>query len=258
MTSRYRADPRRVQGKTDLNDIIVDINQRLKTSETALRIGNTAIEDGNLVVRNGDIVVSLADDTEVLRIVHGDTPDIRFFATGVDSDRFGAVWGEDITFDFGSGFGSIETTVMHVGVYDATVPEDHVTDGGQLQLRIDDAIMSYEPNNGDNDVSVWLNPYSRIDPFKEVILMRGKWDNQFEFSELNALAVGSADIGAGFGSYTWTYQQTFATRIAPVVALVNTAGLITSWNVTAMSTSDFTVSWSGALAKTLNWWNFRV
>jgi hypothetical protein len=245
--SRYRSDPSRIKGKKDISEIIIDINNRLKAGETSLRIGNTAIEDGNLVVRNGDIVVSLSDDTEVLRIVHGDTPEIRYFATGVDA-----------TFDLGPGFGEVETTVMHVGVYDAAVPGDHVIDGGHLQLRLDDAILSYEPDNGDNAVSMWLNPYSRIDPFKEVILFRGKWDNQFEYAATNALAVGSVDIGAGFGSYTWTYQQTFATRTCPVVALVNTAGLITSWNVTAMSTTSFTVSWSGALAKILNWWNFRV
>jgi hypothetical protein len=248
----------RVKGKKSITDIVLDINRRLKAGETSLRIGNTAIEDGNLVVRNGDIVVSLSDDTEVLRIVHGDTPEIRYFATGIDSDRFGATWGEDVSIDLGSGFGIVDTTVMHTGVYDSTVPEDHDIDGGHLKLQLDGAVFSYEPNNGDAPVYLWLNPYSRVDPFKEVILFNGKWDNQFEYAATSALAVGSVDVGAGFGSYSWTYQQAYATRICPVVGLVNSGAVVTSWNVTSMNTSGFTVTWTGALAKVINWWNFRV
>jgi len=255
--NRYRSDPRRQQGKIDLNDIIIDMHRRLRAGETALRIGNTAIEDGNLVVRNGDIVVSLSDDTEVMRIVHGDVPDIRFFATGVDSDRFGAIWGEDVSIDLGSGFGIVDTTQMHVGVYDSTVPEDHVRDGGSLRLLVDDAILEYIPNNGDTDTHMRLNTYSRVDPFKEVITFKGRWDNLYDFSGLTAMSVGSVDVPAGFGSFTWSYVQTYSTTIAPIVGLVNTAGLV-DWTITAMSTASFTVTWSGTLAKTLNFWNPRL
>lgn len=257
-TSRYRSDVRRQKAKVDLNDIIEDLHRRIKTGETAQRIGNTAIENGNLTVRNGDIVVSLSDDTEVLRILHGDVPEIRYQATGVDTNRFGAVWGEDITIDLGSGFGFVDTTVMHMGVYDTTVPEDHVADGGELTLHVDSAKLEYNPNNGDNHLSIWLNTYSRVDPFKDIITIQGKFDNGFDFSAQSAMSTGSFNVGAGFGSLTWTYIQTFATTIAPVVGLVNTAGIVTSWNITAMNTSNFTVSWTGTLAKVVNFWNPRV
>lgn len=255
---RYRADPRRVKGKVDLAEIIEGMNKRISAGETAWRAGNTAIENGNLVVRNGDIVVSLSDDTEVLRILHGDVPEIRYMATGVDTDRFGAVWGEDVTIDLGSGFGNVDTTVMHMGVYDTAIPDDHVPDGGEVILHIDAAKLEYNPNNGDNSVSLWLNTYSRVDPFKDIITMQGKWDNGYDFSSQSAMSAGSFNVSAGFSSLTWTYIQTFDTTIAPVVGLVNTAGLVTSWNITAMSNSDFTVTWSGTLAKTVNFWNPRL
>lgn len=256
--SRYKSDPRRVQGKTDLAEILGNINQRIRTSETAFRVGHTAIEDGDLVVRNGDIVVSETDGTEVLRMIHGAVPELRFRPLGIDDDRFAAVWGQDYTTDLGGGFGSIVTTALNLGIYDSAIPEDHVLDGGEVRILPDGVIVDYQPNNGDEQVYISLNAYSRVDPFKEIITIRGRWDDQFDFDDHAAMSVGSVDIGAGFGGFTWNYVQTYATKIAPIIGLVNTAGLLTSWNISAMNTSNFSVVWSGVLAKTMNFWNPRL
>lgn len=255
-TSRYRADPRRPQAKVSLTDIVEDMYRRLRSGETAPRIGNTSIDDGNLTVRNGDIIVSLTDGTEVLRIVHGDVPEIRYFATGVDSDRMGAVWGEDVSYDLGSGFGIVDTTVMRIGVYDSTIPEDHVNDGGEFEATLTDASIRYEPNNGDNTLRFTLNQYGRIDPFKDVLYFQGKWDINFDFGADGAISTGSIDVSAGFGSFTWFYTQTFASKIAPIVGLVNAGGALT-WVITEMPNDKFSVDWSDLTAKTINFWNPR-
>lgn len=256
-SSRYRSDPRRAKGKITLTDIVEDMHRRLRSGETAPRIGNTSIDDGNLTVRNGDIIVSLSDGTEVLRIVHGDVPEIRYFATGVDSDRMGAVWGEDRTFDLGPSFGTVDTTVMHMGVYDSTVPEDHVQDGGEVRLYFDGAQLAYEPNNGDNDLQLNLNLYGRTPPFQDVIYLQGKWDNSFDFADEGAIATGSFDVTAGFGSFTWFYIQPFATKIAPIIGLVAATANF-DWCITEMPTDKFSVDWSDTTAKTINYWNPRL
>jgi hypothetical protein len=254
---RYRADPRRKEGKVSLTDILLDMQRRLRAGEVAPRIGNTSIDDGNLTVRNGDIIVSLTDGTEVLRIVHGDVPEIRYFATGVDTDRFGAVWGEDRTFDLGPSFGTVDTTVMNMGVYDASVPEDHVRDGGEVRLYFDGAQLVYEPNNGDNDLQFTLNQYGRTPPFQDVIYMQGKWDINFDFGSEGAISTGSIPVSAGFGSFTWFYTQTFASTIAPVIGLVAATANF-DWCVSEMPTDKFSVDWSDTTAKTINYWNPRL
>jgi hypothetical protein len=199
----------------------------------------------------------LTDGTEVLRIVHGAVPEIRYFATGVDNDRFGAVWGEDVTIDLGSGFGTVDTTTMRTGIYDAAVPEDHVNDGGEVALALDNAKLLYTPNNGDNALEFTLNKYGRTDPFQDVLYFQGKWDVNFDFASDGAIATGTIPVSAGFGSFTWFYTQTFDTTIAPVIGLFAAVANF-NWCVSEMPTDKFSVDWSDTTAKTINYWNPRL
>lgn len=254
-TARYRSDPARIEGKVSLTDILIGMQRRIKINETAKRIGNTAIDGGNLIVREGDIIVSLSDDTEVLRIVHGDQPEIRWKATGVDGDRFGSIWAYDYTYTFG--FGDIDTTEMVMGIYDGADEDAHVTDGGELVMSLDRAALEYKPNNADGDMNYYLNLYGRTDGFKGILNIVGRWDNSYTFNVDNAMVTGTIPVSAGFSGVTWNYSQASTTTPCPIIGLLDTAGLTTSWNVTAQSTTGFTVTWTGTLAHTVNFWNPR-
>lgn len=237
--NKYRVDPRRIDGRKDVVDIITELNQRLRKNENALRIGNTSIENGNLIVRNGDIVVSETNGTESLRIKHGEIPEIRMFPLGPDINRRIAFFG----FDFGAG-----STALQIGV-EKTNPT--ANDGGRVVLWDQGAALAFSPSGGNES-------YLRLNILQEVINIRGKWIDMFDIDSRQALSVGSIDVDAGFSGFTWSYGMTMASKMAPVIGLVNTAGLVTSWNLTDMSTSSFTVNWTGTLAKIINFWSYRL
>lgn len=238
MTNKYRVDPRRIDGRKDIVELVTDISQRLKRNENALRVGHTSVDDGNFTVRNGDIIFSESDTTESMRLFHGTIPELRMLPLGLDSSHHISMFG----FDFGN-----FSTAVQIGVEKI----DNSIDGGKILLWPSGAVFSFQPNVG-NEVYIWLNI------FEDNIAVRGSWINQNDIDSRQALSVGSVDVGAGVSSLSWSYATTMASRMAPVIGLVDTAGLVTSWNLTAMSTSGFTVTWTGTLAKTVNFWVFRV
>lgn len=244
MTSgnRYKSDPRRIQGKLDVFEVFENTERRLRAGETSYRAGHTAIEDGDFVVRNGDIIVSETDDTVVLQIVHGSIPEVRLFPQGVvDPEHWVSILGAS----------PIDTlTAGQMEITQETSPGVYDTDGGRVLVWADGALLAHTPFGG-TESFLWLN----YEP--EVMLMVGKWLNQIQASTSQAVYTGVIDVVAGFGSWTHTYFAPFVTTMAPVVGLLNTAGALT-WNLTAVSTSGFTVSWTGTLAKTIYFWNFRT
>lgn len=242
MASRYDVDPRRLQGKPDIIEFVAGAYRRIEAGETFQRAGFTAIEDGNFVVRNGDIIVSETTNQIVLRILHGPEPQIRFFPIGTnDVHRINLFAQTDDTFG--------ETFFIMVETNPGAV-----VDGGKIILSNDTTILSFQPlASGGNESYLWLN----YPGAPEVLDMQGKWMNQFQTTTQQGLYPGQASLGGGFGSYTHTYFSAFASTVVPIVTLFNSGGTV-SWNLTAQSTSSFTVTWSGTTAKTINWWVFRV
>lgn len=248
MISRYRADPRRVEGKISLVDILGEMQDRLKANDTSLRIGNTTIEDGELLVRNGDIVVGETDGTEVMRLYHGEYPRIHFTPMGADADWTGILFSQELD----------DAVYMEMGVYRNEDPL-YPAEGGKIALGRGYTILSYHPAySGGEEIYIWFHPYGDFSGFEEVIAMRGQYPQNTDYDSHQAHVAGTFDMSAGFGGANWSYSNTFPTVIAPIIGLVNTAGLVTSWNLTAMSTTGWTVSWSGLLAKTVNWWAPRM
>ena len=85
----------------------------------------------------------------------------------------------------------------------------------------------------------------------------GRWLNDTQISSTDALYTGTRSVSAGVSSVTITYPSAFATTVAPVIGLLNSAGAL-NWCLTAQSASSFTVAWTGTLAKEINMWNIRI
>lgn len=239
---RYGSNPNRTSGKKDIVEYVGEIMNRLDASETVKRIGTTAIEDGNLVVRNGDIIVSETAGNVVFKLLHGATPEMRFFPIGVGDTHRISIFAQNDGF-----FG--EVLFMNVETNPGAV-----VDGGKLIISDQMTILSFQPlASGGNESYIWLNNPGT----PEVIDIQCKWPNQMQSSSLQGVYPGQASLGAGFSSYTHTYFTSFASTAVPIVTLFNSGGTV-SWNLTAQSTSSFTVTWSGTTAKVINWWVFRV
>lgn len=239
MTNRYDIDPKRLEGKKDIFDYIKDIKDRTDTQETGLRAGHTAIEDGDFILRNGDIVVSESDNSIVLRILHGAIPQIHFFPLGATDTHRARI----LSLDFDVGAGADQAIQMGVETVGG------VQDGGKVLLSKTYAILAHQPNGG-NESYFWLN----ILP--EMILYRGKWNNQVQQDSRTGIYPGTVDLGAGFAGVTISYAITVASTMVPVTTIMSSAAV--TWNLSAFNTNGFTLVWSGTTAKTINWWAFRV
>lgn len=241
--SRYDTNPIRLKGKKDLVEYVADLMGRMSTGESAQRIGATSIEDGNLTVRNGDIIVSETAGNVVFRLLHGSTPEMRFFPIGSSDTHRISFFAKNDDFFGETLFASVETN------------PGAVVDGGKLILSTSMTILSYQPlASGGNEAFLWF----ASDPGNpEAIDIQGKWFNAQQGSALQGIYAGQDTLGGGFGSYTHTYFITFATTPVPIVTLFNSGGTV-SWVLTAQSTSSYTVTWSGTTGKTINWWVFRI
>jgi hypothetical protein len=224
----------------NLFDIIANLEERIRRLETAPRLSSTSIDSGQLVLKGGDIVVQNDDGEVVLRILHGNVPEIRMTPTGGDTDyrAYQYSWEHDTM-----------GTVYQAGIQDATGAQD----GGKLLLMQSGSYLSYQPAAG-NEVYISLGALSGFD---EGLYFRGRWPTNVVVDGTEALAMGSVNIAAGVSSYSHTYGTPFATAPGVVYGLLNSAGAVTH-SLTASSTSGFTVAWTGTLAKTLYWWAFRL
>jgi hypothetical protein len=129
----------------------------------------------------------------------------------------------------------------------------------ETELRLDHTQVSSLTwtGPGEDDMYITLNPEPISYP--GTIAIRGKWLNQVDLDANQAISVGSVDVIAGLSSVTYTYDVTMASLMAPVVGLFNVGGaLLTSWNISDMTTISFSVRWSGTLAKTMNFWSMRL
>lgn len=258
MTNRYSVEASRIKGHKDIVEHIIELRDRVSDSETSLRIGNTAIEDGNLIVRNGDIIVSESDDSIVLRIMHGELPEIRFTPVGeaVGTRRI-ALYGLDFSEVEDNQYfiinlellnGTRDGGYLSIDKNSTLIGHSNIVDADSF-LKFNDAIYNDDGENIYPDILTYLGRFydqaSGLDEFGHSFVETG-------------LYAGVINVASGFSSVTHTYDNFgFESTVAPIIGLVNTAGTV-SWNLTASSTTSFTVTWSGTLAKTINFWVFRV
>lgn len=246
MGNRYLVRPEHLEGKADVVTYITDLFKRVGEGETALRIGHTAIEDGNLTVRNGDIIVSESDDTIVLRIMHGAMPEIQFFPLGENDTHKGSVFGLDFNNDLNAPNQAIQMYVAQI---------DGDPDGGKVLLMRDGAVLSHQPDGGQESY-IWMNSLAGIT--EEVIAVRGRWPDQLTVDSHGALLVGAFTATAGFSTWTYTYFTPFATAMIPLVNVGVNGGTLT-WGLDSYSASNFVIRFGvTGNNKMVTFWNFRI
>ena len=243
-TSRYNA------GSTDLIAKIADLKRRISRLEFNPRISSSSIDSGSLRVKieNGLLVLNEDGDViiEVEQVSSTLTPIIRFAPPGPSPDTRFNVSAADS--DFGiEGF----LTNVQYSITDAIASEQYgfvaSWNSGTILGRRDPGFISsaIETRN--------LTPYSGNN---DSIRIMGRFLDDVQATANEAIYTGTQTTGA-VSSITITYPITFATTIAPMVAAVNASAI--SFNLTAQSTSSFTIAWTGgAVAKTLNYWNPRL
>lgn len=241
VSNRYDVNPNRLQGQKDIISHIIELGDRVSAQEVATRAGHTSIEDGNFIVRNGDIIVSETDDTVVMRIFHGDIPEIQMFPLGENDTHLVSFIGFD--FDEDPSFPN-QATQLYVARVSDLEP-----DGGKVLLSRDASIISYQPF-GANEM------YIRMDELG--FLFHGIWTNQFQGSVADALYMGWFTATSGFSTWTHTYFFPFTTIVAPVFT-VGVSGTTIQWGIENFSASSFIIRFSTTTGnKFVTFWNFRT
>lgn len=88
------------------------------------------------------------------------------------------------------------------------------------------------------------------------IRFTGKFRNYVAAAADDALFTGQLPI-SGFSGISLSYGTTMASTMCPIITLCD-AGSLKSWQVTAMSNTGFTASFSSNVTGNLNFWVFRV
>ncbi len=243
MTSRYGVDPKYLQGQKDIVSYVRDISDRVSSQEQALKSGHTAIEDGDFVVRNGNILVSESDDSVVLRIKHGEVPEINMWPLGDIDTHQVTLLGYD---DANGG----QALALLVETNPGLSP-----DGGKLLLSKEYSVFSHQPNIG-NESYIWLNSLWGIT--EEVALYRGRWSDQIQADSNMGLYMGAFTATSGVSTWTHTYFTPFSTTIAPLFT-VGVNGTTIQWGIDNYSTSSFVIRFSSTSNnKFVTFWNFRL
>ena len=223
---------RSFRDKRDLVELIAALERRVSTLESSRRIGATSLDGGELTIRSGDIVVRNDNDKEVTRIMHGNIPIMRYRPANTASDDF-----QLVTFGWESDDGA---------AYQACVQTaDGAQDGGKLLLMREAVYLSKQMDDpGVNEVYLSMGQYSA-----EEIRLQGVFSS-VQRDELEAVVTFRVDVTAGFGAYLHTFDFPYDTVPIVMYSLFNSAGAVTH-SLTALSTTGFTISWSGTLAKVL-------
>lgn len=243
MSGRYGVYPGRLKGQPDIVEYIKDINGRLKTGEVGLRIGNTAIDSGNLTVKGGTIRIENSEGEKSIAIAPGDTPIIAFYPGG-ESDPATAVMFSFVTPE------DLAVVELSSGRNDGGF---FVQDGGKVLLWDDSAILSHQPDGGEESL-IWLN----VDPnLSEAIFVRGRFGDSAQYDSRQAFYTGRLEASSGFSTWTHTYPTTWDDQILPIIT-VHLNGSTVQWGLDDYTVSGFTVRFSStASIKVVNFFNVR-
>jgi len=229
---------KRVRQKQDLFDIIKELQDRIASLERSPRAGTTSIDSGELTINGGgSIVVRDSAGTPILSINGGNQPTIVMQPNGGTDYKIVQLGWESPTQG-----GAFQITVNQLS--------DGSLDGGKILLMRDAVYLSHQPLVGEESF------YGAGVYAEGQLFMKGTFGNNMA-TDKAAVICGSVAVGAGVSSYTHTYAAPSDGTMVPVVQMVNTAGALGGC-LTAMSDTAFTFAWTGTLAKTINYWAFRI
>lgn len=224
----------------DLIQLIVDLQNRVQTLETAKRLGNASVDNGELIVKGGDITVRSSVGNLVTKVSHGTSPTIQYFPGDLISspDRTSMFsWRPD-------GNAALQLSV-----------ENNTTgaqDGGKLLLQKDRLYLSVQPNVG-NEAYMSIGVQG-----SEIFRFQGKWGVNNQVASSDGIVFGQSAISAGFGAASFAFTYPF-TNTPIVLYSLQDAGAMPAHGLSAVSNSGFTVTWAaGTTAKFISWVAFRV
>lgn len=240
-SNKYDINPNRLRGQKDIVAHVIELSDHIAQQGTAPRAGFTAIEDGNFVVRNGDIIVSESDDTVVMRILHGDIPEIRMFPLGANDTHVASLF----AYDSNSNPDDPEQTVQ---LYIAR-ESDFEPDGGKIQLQKEIAVLSLQ-RVGEDEIFIQLDDAGYY--------FQGFWLNSTQATSLDGIYTGAFTATSGFTTWTHTYFTPYASNIIPVFTSgVN--GTTIQWGIENYSASSFIARFSTTTGnKFMTFWNPRL
>jgi hypothetical protein len=234
------ADIKQHREPADLLAMVADIDRRLRIQETARRLGNASIDGGRLTLRNGDLVVVDDNDNVTLLISHGATPAITMIPSTVE----GGYAATQFAWESDANGASYE-----VHIEDGSSNQD----GGKLLLNRDAAYLSRQPSSGPE---AFLK-VGNIGGYIEHIQFKGRWVINDGFGSDDAVIFGYSDIVAGFGAVSFNFPFAFDKAPIVVFSMLN-AGTAVAADLSALSTTGFTVAWAtGTSAKTIGWVAYR-
>jgi hypothetical protein len=233
------ANIKRFRETPDLVTKLADMERRLALLENTRRIGTTSIDSGRLVVNQGDIVFVDSDGHATMTLQHGDTPVIRMLP-GTQPGYHAALFAWD-SGDFGA-------------IYEQHIEQqDGTRDGGKLLLQKNAAYLSHQPASGAEAFIAVGDLGLGTEHFR----LRGRWPYNTGYDEQDAIICGFDSFGAGFGASSYSFPFTFD-QVPIVICNIMNAGTAVAWDLSAVSTSGFSVAWAtGTTAKTVMWVAFR-
>jgi len=230
---------------TSLDKIVADLIRRVEQLERNPRISSTSIDTGALIVRGGDIIVENADGIEIIRITQSGAlgvPEIRFSPLGLATSHILSINADDAV---------VNGTAQTLGRFEVLDASTSDLDGGFVHIYETGSKIGFS----DFGVSEAFAEFAILGAVTDGIRFVGRFGGAF--SNIEGVIAGTQAVGAGFGGITIGYPFTMATTPSPIVGLLNSAGAL-AWCLTAQSNTSFTVSWSGTLAKTINYWSVRM
>lgn len=217
-----------------------ELYRRTTALENAKRLGNTSLDGGELGIRGGDVVVRSVDNAPVTRIEHGDEPRIRFYPNEGVADLESQILAWE---NPGNGGSAVQMNVQQPG---------NIQDGGKLLLMNTAVYLSLQ-RYALNECYFSIGESSS---YPEHFRFRGRWRVGDQSNSDDAIVFGILNVGAGFSAASITFAQTFDTTPFMMYSILSAVGPV-SHNLTALSTTGFSVGWSGTTAKTIYWQAWR-
>lgn len=121
---------------------------------------------------------------------------------------------------------------------------DDVIDGGKVLLWNNSAVVSHQPASGAESF-IWFG-YGGAGQ----IGTRGQWINTGDAQ--SALVPIADTVGAGYSGSGYTYGPTLASIGHPLIMLQGTSGSYYRWQLSANSTTGWSVEWDDATGKTVH------
>jgi hypothetical protein len=229
--------------RQSLEDIIQELNDRVRALENAKRAANTSIDNGSLTLTGGNLVVKDTSGNTVLTIRQGALPTIEMTPSSSVAQNY--------LLKYLGWESSTQGAALQLDVNRIENDGSTTRNGGKLLLMRDASYLSHQPDGASE--AFWAAGAGG----NGVLSAKGKFGDGVVADSEAAIIVGKVDIAAGVSTYTYNYATPLASTPVLTYALLNSAGAVTH-SLTANSATGFTVAWSGTLAKTLYFQAFRV